>query len=92
MLSFDVHSKRVFGVVRTKALWTLVGRLNMLGFHVVLHVLPGFTVVFAHTALESFTALVVQLPDSQDKAFNKKGTKSLCMLLVLKLNIRGCGG
>ena len=41
-------------------------RLYMLGFHVVLHGLAGFTAVFANTALESLTALVVQRPDSHD--------------------------
>ena len=51
MLPFNMHSKRVFGVVSTEALGTLVGRLNMLGFDMVLHILPGFTVVVAHIAL-----------------------------------------
>ena len=41
-------------------------RLYMLGFHMVLHGLAGFTAVFANTALESLTALVVQRPDSHD--------------------------
>ena len=41
----------------------------MLGFHVALHVLPGFNVVLANNALESFSGLLVELPDSQHKAF-----------------------
>ena len=37
----------------------------MLGFHVALHVLPGFNVVLAHNEMESLSGLVVVLPDSQ---------------------------
>lgn len=34
MLPFNMHSKRVFGVVSTEALWTLVGHLAVVGLDV----------------------------------------------------------